>query len=116
MFNFVFIKELKTLNEQYLASEMYVSARISSTHSERYTFSGFKSNKEFLLPNFQFYEPDIYFKIQYDYSNQANQFLFFYDSLNGYILDHTKIGGRLVNSDKEKLLNVVPVTGALTLP
>ena len=116
LFNFVFIEEINFLKDQYLASEMFVNARISSTHSERYTFTGFKANKEYLLPSLQYYEPNIYFKIQYDYTPQANHYLFFYDYLDNYKLDHTKIGGRLINKEREKLLNVVPVTGGLTLP
>jgi hypothetical protein len=116
MFNFVFIDEIKFLSEQYLASELFVSARMSSTHAERYTLPGFRSTKVFAFVDYEFYNPEIYFKIQYDYTNGADQYLFFYDYLNNYVLDHTKIGGRIINSEKDKLLNVIPVTGGLTLP
>ncbi len=115
-FNFVFIDEIKFLTEQYLASELFVSARMSSTHSEKYKLPGFRANKVYAFVDFEFYNPEVYFKVQHDYTDGADEYLFFYNYMNNYVLDHTKIGGRIINSKKEKLLNVVPVTGGLVLP
>ncbi|HOB15693.1 MAG TPA: hypothetical protein PK894_02715 [Defluviitoga sp.] len=95
------------LTEKFIASEVVYKTRSASIHYGENSLNGIFST-QIIQGKVKFITNDIRYRIESNSNENKNLFWSF-----GNIVGR---GGRIVNSEGRPIFNVVPVTGALTLP
>ncbi|CEP77981.1 MAG: hypothetical protein WBH84_04125 [Defluviitoga tunisiensis] len=93
------------LTERFIASEVVYKTRSASVHYGANNLNGIFSS-HIIQGKVKFITNDIRYRIE----SNSNENLFW---SSGKIVGR---GGRIVNSEGKTIFNVVPVTGALTIP